>query len=740
MPQLYLTSLFTFLASFQLFSQTYTGKVTDDQDTPIEDALVQNLRSQQHTHTDARGLFQIELLEPGDSLFVSAFGFTALIYPVLHISEQGIIILKPESFSLHEVVITKSIDALETLADIHLETNPVNSSQDLLRLVPGLVIGQHAGGGKAEQIFLRGFDLDHGTDIAISVDGLPVNMVSHAHGQGYADMHFLIPETMDKINFGKGPYYADQGNLATAGYVAFRTRERLDKNLFQVDLGQFETRRLLGMFSLAESDQHAAYLATAYQQTNGPFESPQNFSRFNIMGKNTSFLPNGDKIGFTASYFTSTWDASGQIPQRAVDDGVISRFGAIDDTEGGQTSRANLLLEYHKNTSQHSFFKNRLYFSAYQFELYSNFTFYLDDPIHGDQIRQKERRQLFGLESEYNHSLAVGQSDLLLKGSLGFRNDMSHDNQLSHTANRTETITPIQLGDIQETNFYGYLNAVLDIDKWSLHTGVRLDQFDFRYVDQLSSTYLHLTHQQAIVSPKLSIVYQPSTDFQIYAQWGKGFHSNDTRSVVVSEGLPLLPAALGLDVGIICKPVPELLLQSAVWSLYLEQEFVYVGDAGIIEPGSPTRRAGIDFSARYQPRTWIYADIDLNVTRARTLGQPEGENYIPLAPGFTAMGGVHCISPTGLFGGLRVRHLDDRPANESKSIIAKGYTVVDANLGYTWKKLEFGIQIQNLFNTEWNETQFATASRLKNETAPVEEIHFTPGTPFFLKGSVSYTF
>lgn len=267
-----------------------------------------------------------------------------------------------------------------------------------------------------------------------------------------------------------------------------------------------------------------------------------------------------------------------------------------------------------------------------------------------------------------------------------------------------------------------------------------MDQFDFRYVDQLSSTYLHLTHQQAIVSPKLSIVYQPSTDFQIYAQWGKGFHSNDTRSVVVSEGLPVLPAALGLDVGIICKPVPELLLQSAVWSLYLEQEFVYVGDAGIIEPGSPTRRAGIDFSARYQPRTWIYADIDLNVTRARTLGQPEGENYIPLAPGFTAMGGVHCISPTGLFGGLRVRHLDDRPANESKSIIAKGYTVVDANLGYTWKKLEFGIQIQNLFNTEWNETQFATASRLKNETAPVEEIHFTPGTPFFLKGSVSYTF
>jgi outer membrane receptor protein involved in Fe transport len=735
-----LTAILLCLFGFTAQSQKLVGYVTNLKSNPVADAYVFNINKDVHAHTDPSGLFSLENTEPGDSIRVSAFGFNPRIVMVPDAQAAMNITLEPEIFSLDEVVISQSFDAINLLSDIHLETNPVNSAQDLLRLVPGLVIGQHAGGGKAEQIFLRGFDIDHGTDIAITVDGMPVNMVSHAHGQGYADLHFLIPETMERVKFGKGPYYADQGNLATAGFVSFRTKERLDQNLLQFEKGQFESQRMLGMFSLNQTERNAAYIATEYQQTNGPFESPQHFSRFNVMGKNTSFLTNGDKVGITASYFTSTWDASGQIPQRAVEDGSISRFGAIDDTEGGQTSRTNLQLEYHKTTGQDALLKNRFYFSDYRFELYSNFTFFLNDTIHGDQIRQREQRQLFGLQSEYNHALQWGASEILLQGSLGFRNDMSHDNELSHTVNRAETIERIQFGDIQETNFYGYLNAKCDNEKWSFNAGMRLDHFDFRYVDQLSPVYVHLTDQKAIMSPKFNIVFQPVKHFQLYAQWGRGFHSNDTRGVVVSEGLPVLPAATGVDLGVMWKPIPELVLQTAVWNLYLEQEFVYVGDAGIVEPGWPSRRDGIDLSIRYQPWTWIYADVDLNVTRARSLDAPEGEDFIPLAPGFTAMGGFHVISPSGVFGGLRVRHLDDRPANEDNSIIATGYTVVDANIGYTWKKLEFNLQVQNLFNTEWNETQFATESRLKHEPAPVEEIHYTPGTPFFLKGSIGYRF
>ena len=740
MQNLFTTVILSILFWNAGYGQSLSGKIVDSKSRPIADAYLYHLRSGQHTHSESSGFFSLENVKAGDSIRVTAFGFKPEMVEVENLQQSLEIAMTPEIFSLDEVVISQSFDALNLLSDIHLETDPVNSSQDLLRLVPGLVIGQHAGGGKAEQIFLRGFDIDHGTDIAISVDGMPVNMVSHAHGQGYADLHFLIPETVDKLNFGKGPYYADQGNLATAGYVGFETYDRLEQNLIQFDLGQFETGRMLGMFKLSDTERNAAYLATEYQQTNGPFVSPQNFSRFNVMGKNTAYLSNGDQIGLTASYFTSTWDASGQIPERAVESGMITRFGSIDDTEGGTTSRTNILLDYVKNTGSKSFLKNKFYFTDYRFELYSNFTFFLDDTINGDQIRQRERRQLFGLQSEYNHALTWGQADVLVQGSIGFRNDMSQDNELSHTANRTETIDPIQFGDIQETNVYTYLNAKLDLAKWSFNAGLRLDHFDFRYVDLLTPTYVHLTDQEAIVSPKINVVFQPADDFQVYAQWGRGFHSNDTRGVVVSEGLPVLPAATGVDLGLLWKPIPALVVQTAAWYLYLEQEFVYVGDAGIVEPSSPSRREGLDLSLRYQPWSWIYADIDLNVTRARALEQPEGEDFIPLAPDFTAMGGVHVISPSGVFGGFRVRHIDDRPANEDNSIIASGYTVVDANIGYTWKKLEFNLQVQNLFNTEWNETQFATESRLKDEPAPVEEIHFTPGTPFFLKGSVGYRF
>lgn len=682
----------------------------------------------------------LEETTPGDSLLINAFGFMPLVEVISAGDTSIAVTLFTEAYSLDEVTIKPTLDALHLLSDIHLETHMVNSSQDLLRLVPGLVIGQHAGGGKAEQMFLRGFDLDHGTDIAISVDGMPVNMVSHAHGQGYADLHFLIPETIDRLRFGKGPYYVDQGNLATAGYVEFKTLDRIEENLLQFEKGQFETQRILGMFSISDSEHSASYLATEFQMTDGPFVSPQNFSRFNAMFKNTTHNDKGDQLGLTASYFTSTWDASGQIPERAVESGMITRFGAIDDTEGGTTSRANLQLHSIKQTGHNAFLKTTGYFTDYRFELYSNFTFFLEDSVNGDQIRQKEQRALFGLQSEFNQSLHLQHAELLLQGSIGFRRDESDDNELSHTAQRSETITSIQLGDIEETNFFTYLNAKLDFEKWSFNGGLRWDQIEFGYVDKLSMSYTHLTDQKAVISPKLNIAYQPSKNVQVYAQFGQGFHSNDTRGVVLSSGLPVMPKANGTDLGLLWKPIPALAVQFAAWHLYLEQEFVYVGDAGVVEPGAPSRRNGLDLSLQYQPYSWLYAHAELNAARARTLDQPEGEDFIPLAPGFIATGGFQVKTTSGILAGFQVRHIDDRPANEDRSIMAEGYTVMDIDLGYQWRKFEFNVQIQNLLNTEWNETQFATRSRLKDEPEPIEEIHFTPGTPFFLKGSVGYRF
>lgn len=229
-------------------------------------------------------------------------------------------------------------------------------------------------------------------------------------------------------------------------------------------------------------------------------------------------------------------------------------------------------------------------------------------------------------------------------------------------------------------------------------------------------------------------------NLQLYLKTGRGFHSNDTRVVINQKGYKILPAAYGFDGGFIWKPVPKMFVNAAYWYLFLEQEFVYVGDAGIVEPSGKTRRQGVDLSFRYQPLNWLFWNVDTNYTHARTIEEETGQDYIPLAPAFTLAGSINVIHQSGFYGSTHVRHLADRPANEDNTIVAEGYTVTDLNLGYNWKNADFGIQIQNLFNTAWNETQFATNSRLQNETAPIEEIHFTPGTPFFIKGLIEYRF
>jgi outer membrane receptor protein involved in Fe transport len=274
----------------------------------------------------------------------------------------------------------------------------------------------------------------------------------------------------------------------------------------------------------------------------------------------------------------------------------------------------------------------------------------------------------------------------------------------------------------------------------TFNPSIRLEYFDFQYNDALQTTYLTQTSSKTIISPKLNVLYDYTQNLQLYLKGGKGFHSNDTRVILAQNGKETLPSAYGLDAGLVWKPVPKLLVNTAYWYLFLEQEFVYVGDAGIVEPSGKTRRQGIDLSIRYQPLKWLFWNFDTNYTHARSIEEETGNDYIPLAPDFIIESGLSAIHKSGIYGGANVRHIKDRPANEDNSIIAEGYTVVDLNMGYKWKSLNFSIQIQNLLNTEWNETQFATESRLQNETTAVEEIHFTPGSPFFIKGVIEYRF
>ena len=331
----------TLLLVASVHGQIQKGVVKDSIGNPIENAYIINTNSQSHAHSNEFGVFSIDKTNKDDILKVTALGFKKTDY--IFQNTDFTIVLENDIYKLDQVVIHPKMNAMSIISKIDLKTAPVNSSQEILRKVPGLFIGQHAGGGKAEQIFLRGFDIDHGTDIAISVDGMPVNMVSHAHGQGYADLHFVIPETVDKIDFGKGTYYANKGDFATAGYVAFQTKERFDKSSVSVEAGQFNTMRTVGVFNLLEKNKtQNAYLATEFILTDGPFDAPQDFSRLNLFGKYTSIMADNSKLSVIASRFTSKWNASGQIPQRLVDSGAISRFGAVDATEGGNTSRTNI--------------------------------------------------------------------------------------------------------------------------------------------------------------------------------------------------------------------------------------------------------------------------------------------------------------------------------------------------------------------------------------------------------------
>ena len=279
------------------------------------------------------------------------------------------------------------------------------------------------------------------------------------------------------------------------------------------------------------------------------------------------------------------------------------------------------------------------------------------------------------------------------------------------------------------------------VGKWVFNPSIRADYFIFQYNDFLTPTYKTLGSRATTISPKFNIFYNQSDALQFYLKLGKGFHSNDTRGVVsIDDPQDALPAAWGGDLGVVWRPGNKILINTALWYLYLQQEFVYVGDAGIVEPSGRTERMGVDFSVRYQPLKWLTWTVDANYVHARSLDDPKGENLIPLAPSFTLMSTLTASHESGFFGSLKLRHMNDRPANEDNSIVAKGWSIVDMNLGYSFKRFDVNMQILNLFNSAWNETQFATLSRLQNEIDPVEEIHFTPGTPFNLRAGISYNF
>lgn len=722
------------------------GTVLNASDSrPVEGALIR-CNDHRTAVTDKAGKFTLRITS-ADTLNITAscLGFSPFAQTINQATNSDFIIqLQPTAFSLKEIEVSSgsSAGSQETVASIDVLLRPVNTSQELLTLVPGLLIAQHAGGGKAEQIFLRGFDSDHGTDFNISVDGMPVNMVSHAHGQGYADFHFVIPETIEKLNVFKGPYNARFGDFSTSGTGEFFTKNYISKNEIKAEAGMFDSYRTAALIKLTDnknilfSKNEHAYIAGEYVFTNSYFDQKQNFNRYNLFSKYSANINERNFLTLSASTFYAKWDASGQIPERAVDE--IGIYGSIDPSEGGSTSRSNINLTNTTTSKNGAVLKNQVYYVNYFFNLYSNFTFFLNDPVRGDGIAQTDSRDIFGYNVSWQKEYYIGKRSFVFTSGAGTRNDFTSI-KLRHAQSRVIFDT-IASGNVKQQNSNGYFDFDIRLTKkFSVNPGFRYDYFIFNYDDQITDS-LSGNKSLGRTSPKLNFQYNFSEKFCLFLKSGIGFHSNDARSVVINNTSNSLPRAYGYEVGSEVKILKNTLIHVAAWSLYLESELIFVGDEGTVETNNPTQRYGIDLSIRTQLSKNLYTDIDFNYNHGRLMNTPEGENFIPLAPPLTTSGGITYKKEKGFNSSLRYRFMQDRPANEINSVTAKGHFLIDATIAYCFKQLQIALSAENLLNTAWNQAQFDTESRLYNESDPVSELHFTPGTPFFLKSTVKLNF
>ncbi|MET3535718.1 TonB-dependent receptor [Chryseobacterium limigenitum] len=718
-------------------------KDTDDK-FPINDALIKYNHGNDHTHSGSDGSFKFNVQSFPDTLVISHSGYDEIKLLVNSDEDKNkVIFLQHKPFQISEVEISHS-SFLSAITKVDLNKFPVNSAQDLLRKVPGLFIAQHAGGGKAEQLFLRGFDADHGTDISVNVDGMPVNIVSHAHGQGYSDLHFIIPETVNNIDFGKGAYYMDRGDFDTAGYVDFQTYDKLKNSMVKLEGGSFNSKRMLGMFNIINdpNKRQNAYVAAEYNYTDGPFDVKQNFNRVNIFAKYNQWITDKDYFNIQFSTFNSSWNASGQIPECAINEGIIDRWGSIDPTEGGSTSRTNLQMNYKHIISPSEQIEAMAWYSKYNFNLYSDFTFYLKDKDHGDEIEQKDGRNIYGTEIKYTKSFSLPNSSLNWISGVGFRSDDINTLQLNHVYHRDLLLDKMADVNGTETNLHAYSGLIWKTGKWTINPALRVDHFIFNMHNLLD--YEQLPSGQSSegtrLSPKLNFSYASNDKIMWFLKTGMGFHSNDMRVVVQKKDAKTLPYSIGGDLGVRLHPFKSLIITPTIWYLALQQEFVYVGDDAVVEPSGRSRRYGADLGIRFQPLENLYLNADINYSHARFVDEKKGEDYVPLAPIVTSTGSINWDFLDGFSLGLQYRYLGGRPAVEDNSLRTKAYFVNDLVLSYNRAKWGASLQINNLLNVKWNEAQFATETQLKNEAEPITDITYTPGIPFGIKMGVFYKF
>jgi len=605
---------------------------------------------------------------------------------------------------------------------------------ELLEETPGLIVSQHSGEGKANQYYLRGFNLDHGTDMRTTLDGMVVNQRSHSHGQGWSDLNFMIPELVNLMEYRKGPYYAEEGDMASAGAVHIKYADRLQQGIASLGIGQNGYRRALLADSPALGGGRLLY-ALELLRNDGPFVHPDKYNKVNgVLRYSEGNLASGFNV--TAMAYKAKWNSTDQIPRRAVDQGTLGRFDTIDSTDGGNSNRNSLSADWH-NISDAASSNINIYVIQNKLDIFSNFTYFLDDPVNGDQFEQPDKRVTSGLNMTQTMKSMLWGKDSENTVGLQLQNDNIY-NGLYSTKARQRLSTTRQDHIVESSGGVFFENSTHWLEKFRTVAGVRGDYYKFKVDSNNNANSGNVSATMA--SPKLNLIFGPWEKTEYYLNVGEGFHSNDARGTTITvdpkTGVPVtrvtpLVRSKGSEVGVRSEIVPDLKAALSIYRLDFDSELIFLGDAGTTQAGRPSRRNGFELSGDYKLSDWLNIDADAAYARARFKDfDPAGDRIPGAVEGVASLAfAIDNIGP--YFGGMQLRYFGPRPLIEDNSIRSASTITLNGRVGYKFgPALRLDVEGFNLTNRTTSAIDYYYTSRLPGEPAAgVNDIHFHPMEP-----------
>jgi len=630
------------------------------------------------------------------------------------------------------------------VAEEQLENRPLLRPAEVLEVVPGLIVTQHSGDGKANQYFLRGFNLDHGTDFATTIDGMPVNLPTHAHGQGYTDLNFLIPELLAGVEYRKGPYYAQEGNFSAAGSVHLRLKRDLEENFVAAGAGGNGFSRVLGAVA-PEMAGGNLLLAADYQRNDGPWLLEQDLEKWNAMARYSRGTPvEGWDVSLMA--YEGDWRATDQVPLRAVQSGAIDRFGFVNPANGGDSSRYSLSGTARGKLGSAAW-SGSAYAIGYELDLFSDFTYVLEP--QGDQFEQADRRRIYGFDLQFENTVGLFARESTIGLGIQARHDDIDPVGLYRTRDR-QRFAVVREDAVRQTSYGAYAHLDTPWTSFLRSTvGLRTDQFEFDVRSNLAAN--SGSSRAFLASPKLSLVLGPWQQTEIFVNAGRGFHSNDARGTTIrvdpldgvtpASRVDALVRADGAEIGARTAWIRNLQLAASLWTLHLDSELVFVGDGGSTEAGPATRRSGVELGLYYTPVEWVIIDADLAWSRPRFVNGEAAGSHVPGAIERAASLGIAIDHPAGWFGGARYRYLGPAALIEDNSVRSRSTTLVNVAAGYRFSgHLSAELSLFNVLDERANDITYFYESRLPGEAAPVADIHFHPVEPRTLRAMLRMSF